>query len=92
LEPTVEILPPAIESQTGDSDKGLKIIKLELSGKNLKAIVEGLAGQGYTLRITHGELVQDVVGASVLGNRVTIKFPPGKEREFVRREAVLRLR
>jgi len=92
LEPTVEILPPVNEYQVGDYDKGLKIIKLELGGKDLKAVVEGLAGESYTLRITHGELVQDVVGASVLGNRVTIKFPSGKEREFVRREVVLKLK
>ena len=92
LEPTVEILPPALECQVGDFDKGLKIIKLELSGKNLKAVVEGLAGESYPLRITHRELVQDVVGASVLGNRVTIKFPPGKEREFLRHEVILKLK
>jgi len=90
LEPTVEILPPVIESQVGDFDKGLKIIKLELAGKALKAVVEGLAGETYWLRITHGELVQDVAGASVLGNRVTVQLPAGKEGEFVRREIVLR--
>jgi len=92
LEPTVEILPPAIESQTGDSDKGLKIIKLGLSGKNLKAVVEGLAGESYTLRITHGELVEDVSGASVLENRLTIRLPKGKESEFLRHEVILKLK
>jgi len=70
----------------------LKIITLNLSGKDLKALVEGLAGLSYSLRITHGELVQDVVGASVLGNRVTIKFPAGSEHEFVRREIILKLK
>ena len=92
LEPTVEILPPLSECQVGDFDKGLKIITLNLSGKDLKALVEGLAGLSYSLRITHGELVQDVVGASVLGNRVTIKFPAGSEHEFVRREIILKLK
>jgi len=92
LEPAVEILPPVNEYQVGDFDKGLKIITLNLSGKDLKAVVEGLAGEFYSFRITHGELVQDVVGASVLGNRVTINFPVGNAREFVRREIILRLR
>jgi glycogen debranching enzyme len=92
LEPTVELLPPAADSQVGDFDNGLKIIKLELSGKNLKAIVEGLAGQNYSLRITHGELVRDVAGASVLGNRLAIPFPSGKEGDFVRREVILGLK
>jgi len=92
LEPTVEILPPVVECQVGDVDTGLKIIKLERSGKSLKAVVEGLAGESDALRITHGELVEDVIGASVLGNLVTINFPPGKEREFVRREVSLILK
>jgi hypothetical protein len=92
LEPAVEILPSVIEAQVGDQDRSLKIIKLELAGKDLKAVVEGLAGQSYTLRIRHGELVQDVIGASVLGNRLTIQFPLGKEREFLRQEIVLKLR
>ena len=92
LEPVVELLPPVIESRVGDLDKGLKIIKLELSGPDLKALVEGSAGETYQLRITHGELVGDVAGASVLGNRVTINFPAGKEGEFLRREITLRLK
>jgi hypothetical protein len=92
LEPTVEILPPVNEYPVGDYDKGLKVIKLELARKDLKAVVEGLTGESYTVRITHGELVQDVVGASVLGNRITIKFPSGEERKFARREVILKLR
>jgi len=92
LEPTVEILPPANEHQVGDYDKGLKIIKLEIAGKDLRAVVEGLAGESYTLRITHGELVQDVIGASVLGNRLTIRLTSGKEGEFLRHEVVLKLK
>jgi hypothetical protein len=92
LEPIVEILPPAVESRVGDLDKGLKIVKLELSGKDLKVVVEGLAGQSYTLRITHGELVQDVIGASVLENRLNIRLPSGKEGEFLRHEVVLKLK
>jgi glycogen debranching enzyme len=92
LEPTVEILPFVTESQVGDFDRSLKIIRLELAGKDLKAVVEGLAGESYTLRITHAELVQDVRRGSVLGNRLTIQFPLGKEREFLRHEVILRLK
>ena len=92
LEPTVEVLPPLVDCQVGDFDNGLKIIKLELSGKSLKAVVEGLAGGSYALRITHGELVQDVLGASVLDNRVTVRFPEGNKGEFLRHEVVLKLK
>ncbi|OGD35368.1 MAG: hypothetical protein A2V45_12360 [Candidatus Aminicenantes bacterium RBG_19FT_COMBO_58_17] len=92
LEPAVEILPPTNESRVGDFDKGLKIIRLELAGKDLKVFVEGLAEQNYTLRITHGELVQAVMGAALLNNRLSIQFRSGKEGEFLRHEVILRLK
>jgi len=92
IEPTVEILPPAVESRVGDFDKGLKFIRLELDGKDLKVVVEGLAGQSYTLRITHGELVQGVSGGTLQGNRLIVQFPAANERQFVRQEVVLKLK
>ena len=92
LEPTVEILPPTNEYRVGDFDKGLKIIRLELVGKDLKVVAEGLAGQTYTLRITHGELVQGVSGGTLQGNRLIVQFPPGMERQFLRHEVILKLK
>jgi Mannosylglycerate hydrolase MGH1-like glycoside hydrolase domain len=92
LDPTVEFLPAAVESQVGDLDNTLKIIKFERSGKSLKAVAEGLAGESYTLPITHGELIDDVIGAAVLENRLTVRLAPGKEGEFVRHEVVLKLK
>jgi len=92
IEPTVEILPPAVESRVGDFDKGLKFIRLELDGKDLKVVVEGLAGQSYTLQITHGELVQEASGGILQGNQFTFRFPAANERRFVRQEIVLTLK
>jgi len=92
LEPAVEILPPTNESMIGDFDKGLKIIRLELAGKALRVVAEGLAGQSYTLGITHGELVQGVSGGILQGNQLTIQFPPGMERQFLRHEVILKLK
>lgn len=92
FEPTVELLPPDLESRIGDFNKGLKIIHLELGGKNLKAIVEGLAGESYTLNLANGNLVEGAAGAELSGGRLLIQFPVGKEREFLRREIVLKLK
>lgn len=92
FEPTVELLPPDLESRIGDFNKGLKIIRLELGGKNLKAIVEGLAGESYTLNLANGNLVEGAAGAELSGGRLLIQFPVGKEREFLRREIVLKLK
>jgi NADH:ubiquinone oxidoreductase subunit F (NADH-binding) len=76
----------------GDFDKGLKIIRLELAGKALRVVAEGLAGQSYTLRITHGELVQETMGGTLQGNQLTIQFPAGRERQFLRHEVILKLK
>jgi len=51
-----------------------------------------LAGQSYTLRITHGELVQGVSGGTLQGNRLIVQFPAANERQFVRQEVVLKLK
>jgi len=75
----------------GNFDKGLKIIRLELDGKDFKIVVEGLAGQSYHLPIAHAELVKEAAGARLDGGRLLIQFPPGKEREFLRQEIVLKL-
>jgi glycogen debranching enzyme len=92
LEPTVEILLPTNEPRVGDFDKGLKIIRLELVGKDLKVVAEGLAGKSYTLRITHGELVQGASGGTLQGGQLMIQFPAGKERQFLRHEVILKLK
>jgi len=92
LEPTVEILLPITESMVGDFDEGLKIIRLELAGKALKVVAEGLAGQSYTLRIMHGELVQGTSGGTLQDGQLTIQFPAATARRFVRQEIVLKLK
>jgi len=92
FEPAVELLLPELESRVGDFNKGLKIIRSELEGKNLKVVVEGLAGESYALNLANGNLVEGAAGAELSGGRLLIQFPVGKEREFLRREIVLQLK
>ncbi len=92
IEPTVEILPPDCESQGGDFDSDLKIIRQELKGKALNVIVEGLAGGRYSLGLLRADAVQAVLGADLQGDGLVIKMPEGKERGFTRQEIVVNIK
>jgi len=92
FDPSVEILPPAIESGVGDFNTGLKIIRLEREGKNLKVLVEGLAGRSYPLALTNDDLVAEATGADLSVGRLLILFPGGPGREFLKREIILKLK
>ena len=91
FEPTVEILPPAAESRVGDPDRGLKIIRVAREGNELKVLVEGLAGQTYSLGVTCGEFIREIQGAEFSGNGLVIRFPSGKEGHFLRQQVILGL-
>jgi len=92
FEPTVEVLPPAAESKTGDSDRGLKVISVKGSRGQLQIAVEGLAGMEYTLWLTQAELVDNLEGAELVNGRLHIGLPGGKNDGFVRHDITLRIK
>jgi glycogen debranching enzyme len=92
IDPAPEIVPPDVVSRTGGLNRGLKIIRAALSGRDLKVTVEGLAGEGYVLEVMNGGSVDSVTGAGFDGRRLTIEIPAGRPGDFVRREITLRLR
>ncbi len=83
FQPSVEILPPANESKTGDPNKGLRIIKMGLEGRTLKVVVEGLAAHTYELAVTQSGKIASVRGARLAADRLLIQFPAGPAGEFV---------
>ncbi|MEW5901146.1 MAG: amylo-alpha-1,6-glucosidase, partial [Acidobacteriota bacterium] len=92
FDPTVEVLPPVVESRVGDRDKGLKIIRLEREEKNLKLRVEGLAGGHYRLSLIHPELVAGVSGAELRDGCLEIQIPTGPPGQFLPHEIVVQTR
>jgi glycogen debranching enzyme len=92
FDPTVEILPPKVESRVGDFDSGLKIIRQELDGKNLKLVVEGLAGQEYALGLVNAHLAEEARGGELADGRLLIRMPEGELRRFVRHEVIVRMK
>ncbi|MEN6311269.1 MAG: GH116 family glycosyl hydrolase [Acidobacteriota bacterium] len=90
VEPAPEIIPPDNASMTGDLDRGLKIVRTDFAGGELKIVAEGLAGETYALEIANGDLVGSVTGAAYDGRRLAIAIPGGKTGEFARQTVILR--
>lgn len=90
--PTVEILPPYIETKTGDMNKGLKIISLRKEENQLKVDIEGLSGKSYVLEVVNPELIYQIKGASRKGNRIEVKMPNGKVDEFVAHQVIIKMK
>jgi glycogen debranching enzyme len=90
--PTFEILPPVIASRVGDYDRGLKVIRQELKDKTLTVVVEGLAGQEYSLGVINADLVASVTGAELKGDNLIIRIPQGADRAFLRQEIAITIK
>jgi glycogen debranching enzyme len=92
VEPSFEVLLPSLESRVGDFNKGLKILRLGVEGKNLMLIVEGLAGETYRLGLVNGDLAEGATGADFRDGFLFIQMPAGQAREFFRHEVMIRLK
>lgn len=82
-EPTVELLPPEIDTRTGDTNKGLKIISIKKRDKELTVIVEGLSGEIYYLGLVNPHKIADIAGAVLIKDKIKIQIPEGKPAEFI---------
>ncbi|GEM_PF-4935572 len=58
----------------------------------LKIRVEALSKEFYDLRLLNAQLVEEVKGAKLEGNRLLIQVPSGLEEEFVEEEIVLKIK
>lgn len=83
--PTVEVLPPVVQSEIGDESHGLRIRSVTRSGQVLALDCEGLAGWTYDLGVTQAGLIRKVDGASHKAGRLTIPFPPSDSGGYVRK-------
>ncbi len=81
--PSIEILPVVPESQTGDSNRSLKIISLSKRDSKLILEVEGLINNTYKVRVTHPELIAKVEGAELIGDTLLLTMPDDKFADFI---------
>jgi len=85
IEPVFEILPPENPTRTGETNRGLRIIRCEQTANaGLKLIVEGLAGTDYCLGLTRPDLVGAVSGGTLENGRLKVRIAEGREGEFLR--------
>jgi len=90
--PTVEILPPQVDTKVGERNKGLKIIFVKKEGKELRVVLEGLAKETYELSVVNAGLIERVEGAKQEANKLKIKMPEGKTGTFVPHQIVIHIR
>jgi hypothetical protein len=84
FDPSVELLPPLVETRTGDSDHGLKIVSLTMNENVMRVDVEGLSGMVYNLNILNPEKIESVSGGKIKGNSIEIAIPSSDKSGFVK--------
>lgn len=88
--PGVEILPPVYASQTGDGNKGLKIISISYKKPIFFVKMEGLAGKTYSLKLKNSNCIDRVEGARMEENELKIDIPAGQEGTFLYHEIAIK--
>jgi hypothetical protein len=92
FEPTFAILPPKIETQTGDRDVGPRVIHSERKDDEMHIWVEGLSGREYSLSVLNEEYSGAVSGARLEGQKLVFRIPQGDEGKFLKHEIIVKLK
>ncbi|MFC2157740.1 amylo-alpha-1,6-glucosidase [Acidobacteriota bacterium] len=80
--PGLEILPVIPDTPVGETNTGLKILRIQ--GKiKLDILVEGLAGQEYRLRANNLDRIERIEGASIEGSVIKFQMPHGAQGKYV---------
>ncbi len=90
--PAPEIILPDVPTATGDLNRGLRIISSALTGRDLKIVLEGRAGETYKVEVVNGERVESVAGAAFDDRWLTIVFPSSGDGGYVGGEVILRIK
>ena len=88
--PGPEIVLPEEPSETGDPNRGLRLVRSRLDGRELRLSFEGLSGRTYAVEVLNGERVAAVSGAVFDGRALSVAFPSGS-RGYTGGEVTLRL-
>jgi len=75
--PAPEIVLPDIAAMAGDLSKGLRLVRSDLAGRDLKLRLEGLGGETYVIEVLNGERIDSVTGAGFDGRTIKVVLPAG---------------
>jgi hypothetical protein len=87
----VELLPPLIDSKTGDANHGLKIISMKRTGNRLEVSLDGVAGAIYAIGVLNAPRIGSLDGATLADGEIRMTMPPGPFGEFVRHRFTITL-
>jgi glycogen debranching enzyme len=90
--PAPEIVLPDNATMTGDLNKGLRLVRSDIAGRELKIRMEGLAGETYTLEVINGDRVEAVSGGAFDGRRLKVAFPGRAGGGYVEGEVIIRVK
>lgn len=90
----VEVLPPVVRTATGDTDRGLKIIRAEYAMplKVLTVVVEGWAGTTYDLDLNGRDRISSVEGGTLADAGLAVTIPGAPGTAFVRHTVTIRVK
>jgi hypothetical protein len=84
IKPTLELLPVIPVTQTGDPNKGLKILSINSSNDKIEVTVDGLSGESYQWRVLHPEKIIKIEGATWKQDIIIVNIPENSDKEFIR--------
>ncbi len=79
--PEIYLLP--LESRIGEENHSLKVISTKLSGKKIILLVEGIAGESYSLGVKNSNLIKNIAGAEIAGEELRIKISGDGSGSFI---------
>jgi hypothetical protein len=85
----LEVLPPVINTQTGEKNQGLRIISIVKDRNKLLVNLEGLSGRSYRLNLHQAEQLQEVQGGNFRENYIQFQMPASDSSEYIDYQLIL---
>ena len=76
------------EIESGQTNRGLKLISQKLDGKKLITTVEGLGDTKYQLGVVGDEYIKNIVGAE-FDNGLIFKIPDNEKNKFYKHNIII---
>jgi len=89
--PGPEIVLPDVASATGDANRGLRLVRSRMAGRDLVLSVEGPAGETRAIGVLNPERIEAVGGAAFDGRALTVAFP-ASARKYAQVEVTVTLK
>jgi hypothetical protein len=90
--PSVEIIPPTIQTDLGATNRSIKFISCKFDDGSLYLILEGIGGETYKIKLLNYERIKSVDGGKLEGNILSVSFPDVGGGKFIRKSVIILLK